>query len=57
MHRLEKCVGMWPTVLNSPVLSHTPYIAFRHLPPKKDVINQYLEFGTTPRKSKLTAFQ
>ena len=23
--------------------SHTPSIAFRHLPPRKDVVNQYLE--------------
>ena len=26
-------------------LSHTPSIAFRHLPPKKDVVNQCLESG------------
>ena len=26
--------------------SHTPTIAFRHLPPRKDVVNQCLEFDT-----------
>ena len=25
--------------------THTPNIAFRHLPPRKDVVNQCLEFG------------
>ena len=25
--------------------THTPSIAFRHLPPRKDVVNQCLEFG------------
>ena len=27
-------------------VTHTPSIAFRHLPPKKDVVNQCLEFET-----------
>ena len=27
-------------------LTHTPSIAFRHLPPKKDVVNQRLESGS-----------
>ena len=26
---------------------HTPSIAFRHFPPRKDVVNQCLEFGGT----------
>ena len=28
------------------VLGHSPSIAFRHLPPKKDVVNQRLESGS-----------
>ena len=28
--------------------THTPSIAFRHLPPRKDVVNQCLEFGLNP---------
>ena len=28
---------------------HIPSIAFRHLPPRKDVVNQCLEFGPSPQ--------
>ena len=31
-----------------PRLTHTPSIAFRHLPPRKDVVNQCLEFASLP---------
>jgi len=34
----------WPSVRHRP---HTPSIAFRHLPPKEDVVNQCLEFAST----------
>ena len=32
---------------------HTPSIAFRHLPPRKDVVNQCLEFGLSSHSSDL----
>ena len=32
-------------ILLPPRSSHTPSIAFRHLPPRKDVVNQCLEFA------------
>ena len=34
-----------PGSLSQPA-PHTPTIAFRHLPPRKDVVNQCLEFDT-----------
>ena len=33
--------------------SHTPSIAFRHLPPRKDVVNQCLEFAGQPQSTVL----
>ena len=35
----------------SVISTHTPNIAFRHLPPKKDVVNQWLEFDQYPNLS------
>ena len=34
---------------------HTPSIAFRHLPPRKDVVNQCLDFGKSPVEAALLA--
>ena len=34
---------------------YTPSIAFRHLPPRKDVVNQCLDFGKSPVKAALPA--
>ena len=36
---------------------HTPSIAFRHLPPRKDVVNQCLESGVGPGRTCSTSAQ
>ena len=39
------CIGSPGSALLSRGAAHTPNIAFRHLPPRKDVVNKCLEFG------------
>ena len=43
---MEVKTGSIPTAKFQDGQKHTQSIAFRHLPPRKDIVNQCLEFGS-----------